>query len=321
MQTTSLSPWLMMASTATAVFPVCRSPMISSRWPRPMGTIASIALSPVCSGSFTGCRSTTPGASRSMGRNCLVPIGPLPSIGWPSALTTRPSISSPTGTEMMRLVRLTGPPSLMALNSPRSTAPTLSSSRFSAMPKTPCGNSSISPAMAFSTPCTRAMPSPIEMMLPTSATSTSTAKLPICSRMILDISSALMSISLALHESFSELLELPRDAAVVDHAADARDEAANDRRIDARLQRHRSTGDGGETLLDLLNSIGRERRGRRHFGTHDLAIVGETIAIRGDEIRDENQSIAVGKQPEQLRDDRRQLRARRQLDNDPVFSR
>ncbi len=62
------------------------------------------------------------------------------------------------------------------------------------MPNTPCGNSSISPAIAFSTPCTRAMPSPMEMMLPTSATSTSTAKLPICSRMILEISSAFMSI-------------------------------------------------------------------------------------------------------------------------------
>ena len=32
------------------------------------------------------------------------------------------------------------------------------------MPNTPCGNSSISPAIAFSTPCTRAMPSPIETM-------------------------------------------------------------------------------------------------------------------------------------------------------------
>ena len=39
----------------------------------------------------------------------------MPSIGWPSALTTRPSISSPTGTEMMRPVRLTGSPSLMAV--------------------------------------------------------------------------------------------------------------------------------------------------------------------------------------------------------------
>ena len=175
MQMTPVSFWLRIASIATAVLPVWRSPMISSRWPRPIGTIASIAFSPVCSGSFTGWRSTTPGARRSIGENCVVAIGPLPSIGWPSALTTRPSISSPTGTEMMRPVRLTRSPSLISLNSPSSTAPTLSSSRFSAMPNTPCGNSSISPAIAFSTPCTRAMPSPIEMMLPTSATSTSTA--------------------------------------------------------------------------------------------------------------------------------------------------
>ena len=45
--------------------------MISSRWPRPIGTIASIALRPVCSGSFTGWRSTTPGAMRSIGENCF----------------------------------------------------------------------------------------------------------------------------------------------------------------------------------------------------------------------------------------------------------
>jgi hypothetical protein len=36
--------WLMIASIATAVLPVWRSPMISSRWPRPTGTIASTAL-------------------------------------------------------------------------------------------------------------------------------------------------------------------------------------------------------------------------------------------------------------------------------------
>ena len=53
----------------------------------------------------------TPGAIRSIGANFVVAIGPLPSIGWPSALTTRPSISSPTGTEMMRPVRLTWSPS------------------------------------------------------------------------------------------------------------------------------------------------------------------------------------------------------------------
>ncbi len=46
----------MIASSATAVLPVCRSPMISWRWPRPIAVIASIALIPVCSGSFTGWR-------------------------------------------------------------------------------------------------------------------------------------------------------------------------------------------------------------------------------------------------------------------------
>src|SRR5439155_903826 len=42
----------MIASTPIAVLPVPRSPMISSRWPRPIGIIESMALSPVWSGSF-----------------------------------------------------------------------------------------------------------------------------------------------------------------------------------------------------------------------------------------------------------------------------
>ena len=57
----------MMVSSAMAVLPVWRSPMISSRWPRPIGIMASMALMPVCIGSFTGWRSTTPGARRSIG--------------------------------------------------------------------------------------------------------------------------------------------------------------------------------------------------------------------------------------------------------------
>ena len=80
----------MIASMPTAVLPVLRSPMMSSRWPRPIGVIASIALMPVCSGSHTGCRSATPGAMISTGRRCLVTIGPLPSSGLPSGSTTRP---------------------------------------------------------------------------------------------------------------------------------------------------------------------------------------------------------------------------------------
>ena len=41
--------------------------MISSRWPRPIGIIASIAMMPVCTGWLTGRRRMTPGASFSTG--------------------------------------------------------------------------------------------------------------------------------------------------------------------------------------------------------------------------------------------------------------
>ncbi len=62
------SRWLMMVSTTMAVLPVCRSPMMSSRWPRPIGVIASMDLMPVWRGSFTGWRGTTDGACTSRGR-------------------------------------------------------------------------------------------------------------------------------------------------------------------------------------------------------------------------------------------------------------
>src|ERR1051326_2514065 len=105
----------MIVSTAMAVLPVWRSPMISSRWPRPIGIMASMALRPVCSGSLPGLRATTRGARRSMGMNSVVLIGPLPSIGWPSGFTTRPTRALPTGTDMMRPGRLTSSPSAIGL--------------------------------------------------------------------------------------------------------------------------------------------------------------------------------------------------------------
>ena len=46
----------MIVSIAIVVLPVARSPMISWRWPRPIGVIASIALMPVASGSCTDLR-------------------------------------------------------------------------------------------------------------------------------------------------------------------------------------------------------------------------------------------------------------------------
>ncbi len=89
--------------------------MISSRWPRPIGIIESIALRPVCSGSFTGWRLITPGALNSSGRRSVASIGPSPSSGFPSGSTTRPSMPSPTGTLMTSPVRRTGSPSAIVL--------------------------------------------------------------------------------------------------------------------------------------------------------------------------------------------------------------
>ena len=54
----------MIVSMQMAVLPVLRSPMISSRWPRPMGVMASMALMPVCSGCLTGWRLGHAGGGR-----------------------------------------------------------------------------------------------------------------------------------------------------------------------------------------------------------------------------------------------------------------
>ena len=103
--------WLMMVSMAMAVLPVCRSPMISSRWPRPIGVIASMALIPVCSGWFTLLRCTTDGACSSRARSSVPSISPLPSSGMPSGSTTRPRNAVADGHGQ----HLAGAPHLLAL--------------------------------------------------------------------------------------------------------------------------------------------------------------------------------------------------------------
>ena len=61
--------WFRIVSSAMAVLPVPRSPMINSRCPRPIGIMLSIALMPVCNGSLTGWRSAMPGATCSTARS------------------------------------------------------------------------------------------------------------------------------------------------------------------------------------------------------------------------------------------------------------
>ena len=101
----------------------------------------------------------------------------------------------PIGTSTMVPVRVTVSPSRIERSSPKITMPTLSVSRFSAMPRRPApGNSTISPAMMFCKPNTRAMPSPTESTWPVSETSASVSKLAICFLRISEISAGRMSI-------------------------------------------------------------------------------------------------------------------------------
>jgi hypothetical protein len=159
----------MIVSIAMAVFPVWRSPMISWRWPRPIGIMASIALMPVCSGSSTLLRLITSGAWSSSSRRVSASIGPRPSIGLPSGSITRPRNASPTGTDSTSPVRSTRMPSAMPTNSPSTTTPISCSSRFWARPSTPFSKRTSSLAWTLGSPSTWAMPSAALSTYPTSA--------------------------------------------------------------------------------------------------------------------------------------------------------
>ena len=72
-------------------------------------------------------------------------MGPFPSIGFPKVSTTRPTIPSPVFKEAILSVRFTVEPSLIAVEAPNNTTPTLSSSKFNTIPSNPSSNSTSSP--------------------------------------------------------------------------------------------------------------------------------------------------------------------------------
>src|SRR5258706_11184984 len=219
----------MIVSTATAVLPVWRSPMISSRWPRPTGTIASMAFRPVCTGCETDWRAITPGATFSMTSVSLALTGPLPSMGWPSEFTTRPRSSGPTGTDRILPVVFTASPSVMCSYSPRITAPTESRSRLSARPKVFFGNSSISPCMTSERPWIRQMPSVTDTTVPCVRICTPASMFWMRFLMSSEISDGLSCIccSLSFQGGFERAQLRARgtvDNLVADHDFDAADE-------------------------------------------------------------------------------------------------
>ena len=144
---------MIIVSIATAVLPVWRSPIISSLCPLPTGIKLSIAFKPVCIGSPTDCRGIIPGALTStLFLSKLLSKAPFPSIGFPNPSTTLPKSCFPTGTSTIAPVLFTVSPSLISLSSPNITTPTLSLSKFNAIPLEPSENSTISPAWTLSKP-------------------------------------------------------------------------------------------------------------------------------------------------------------------------
>src|SRR6056297_1898326 len=166
--TTPVSRWFRIVSIAIVVLPVCRSPTISSRWPRPIGTSASIALMPVCNGSSTGPRSMMAGGRRSMRRRSVVWIGPASSSGRPAASTTRPSRASPTPTSMTRPVRRTEVPAVIPVPSSSNTTPTASRSSSRARPRMPPSKVTNSSKPTPTRPLIRTTPSPLRSTTPRS---------------------------------------------------------------------------------------------------------------------------------------------------------
>ena len=147
----------------------CRRSPISARAGRADRHHRIYRLQTGLHGSFTDCRSTTPGARRSMGENWFVPAG----LCRQSAGRARRDASGvllADGTEMMRPVRLMGSRLLISLNSPRqcADAPSSDSAR--------CQHAVREPRPAGPSRCPRSTGRCRRRRYAASATSTSTAK-------------------------------------------------------------------------------------------------------------------------------------------------
>src|SRR5215216_6678000 len=300
----------MIASRITAVLPVWRSPMISSRWPRPIGIIPSIALSPVWSGSFTGWRWTTPGALNSAGRVSDVSMSPLPSSGLPSGSTMRPSRPSPTGISSRRFVRLTVSPSTMCTQGPNSTAPTLSDSRLSARPVTSCGSSSISNASQFSTPWMRAMPSATDRTVPTSVRSAWPSSSPSMRLLRMDvISSGLICMNLLGPEDLSsELFKSVADRCIEHRVADLDDDAAQDVRVHAGGDVDLAIGLLGDAVAELGDDLLVELHCGRDLHRQQLVLLlPQRVVVRAD-AEERRHAVLLDQQLEEVHDHRIRVR-------------
>src|ERR1019366_3200219 len=187
----------------------------------------------------------------------------------------RPNNPRPAGTSTIEPVRETVSPSRIARSSPKITTPTLSVSRFSAMPRKPAvGNSTISPAMQFCRPNTRAIPSPTDSTCPVSATLASVSNAAICFFRISEISAGRISISGGSLHGVLQTLQPGFQTGVVETGTDPDDQAAKQIRLDLLLYIHIAVAGFDQPGAQLLPLQIVQRLRRQHMRGDDAAAVG-----------------------------------------------
>src|SRR5207247_4522280 len=195
----------------------------------------------------------------------------------PTGSMTLPRTESPTPTERMRPVCLTGCPSSMVSASPSKMQPIESSSRLKAMPSMPPGNSSSSFAIAPGRPSTVATPSPVVVSRPTCSRSRVGSKPSTYLRSAAAMSfgeivrscailgATPLASSSALHELFPGHLQLPPDRPVEHLVSHPGHHAADHAGVDQDAELDLLSGDLVERLGQPPPVVFVERNGGPHL--------------------------------------------------------
>src|SRR3954452_9535782 len=165
------------------------------------------------------------------------------------------------------------------------TTPTLSVSRFSAMPRMPAeGNSTISPAITFWRPNTRAIPSPTDRTWPVSATLASVSNAAICFFRISEISAGRISILRGSLHGVLQALQAGFQTGVVQAGPDPDDQAAEQVGLDPLTDIDVAIAglDQPGAKLLALHVVERMRRGDE--GGDDAAPLGHQVGEGADDV-------------------------------------
>src|SRR5437016_3460466 len=143
--------------------------------------------------------------------------------------------------------------------------PTELSSRLNAMPRTlASGNSTISPAMTWESPYTRAMPSPTSSTRPVSIASTPVLASWISLEMTETISPTLNAMTAPLDELVPDALEAGAHAGGVDPVADPHDQPAQQAGVQGLLQDRLAARDPLEVMIQPAALLVGQRDRRAH---------------------------------------------------------